>query len=85
MAVTYHGHLSDGRTAARTAVTVEVGEEGLVIETTDGVRLIWAFGDLGRTDEFHRDLPVRLLNVAHRFQQATDWHRRQPAFGQENA
>ncbi|GAA5177266.1 Asp-tRNA(Asn)/Glu-tRNA(Gln) amidotransferase subunit GatA [Modicisalibacter zincidurans] len=27
----------------------------------------------------------RLLNVAHRFQQATDWHRRQPAFGQENA
>ncbi len=64
MAVTYHGHLSDGRTAARTAVTVEVGEEGLVIETTDGVRLIWAFGDLGRTDEFHRDLPVRLLNVA---------------------
>ncbi|MBZ9568090.1 MULTISPECIES: Asp-tRNA(Asn)/Glu-tRNA(Gln) amidotransferase subunit GatA [Modicisalibacter] len=27
----------------------------------------------------------RLLNVAHRFQQATDWHRRQPAFGKENA
>ncbi|MBZ9557208.1 MULTISPECIES: Asp-tRNA(Asn)/Glu-tRNA(Gln) amidotransferase subunit GatA [unclassified Modicisalibacter] len=28
---------------------------------------------------------ARLLNVAHRFQQSTDWHRRQPAFGKENA
>ncbi|SFH66773.1 Asp-tRNA(Asn)/Glu-tRNA(Gln) amidotransferase subunit GatA [Modicisalibacter xianhensis] len=27
----------------------------------------------------------QLLNVAHQFQQATDWHRRQPAFGKENA
>lgn len=64
MAVTYHGHLSDGRTAARTAVTVHLAEQGLVIETADGVRLTWAYRDLGRTDEFHRDLPVRLLNVA---------------------
>jgi predicted Zn-dependent protease len=64
MPVTYHGHISDGRTAARTTVTVQVAEEGLVIETEDGARFIWAYGDLGRTDEFHRDLPVRLLNVA---------------------
>ncbi len=28
---------------------------------------------------------ARLLNVAHRFQQATDWHRRRPAFAEENA
>ncbi|GGX82024.1 glutamyl-tRNA(Gln) amidotransferase subunit A [Litchfieldella qijiaojingensis] len=27
----------------------------------------------------------QLLNVAHQYQQATDWHRRQPAFGKENA
>ncbi|WP_163574857.1 Asp-tRNA(Asn)/Glu-tRNA(Gln) amidotransferase subunit GatA [Halomonas faecis] len=27
----------------------------------------------------------RLLNVAHRFQQATDWHLRRPAFAEENA
>lgn len=27
----------------------------------------------------------QLLNVAHQFQQATDWHRRQPAFGKESA
>lgn len=27
----------------------------------------------------------QLLNVAHQFQQATDWHRHQPAFGKENA
>ncbi|SHF51359.1 aspartyl/glutamyl-tRNA(Asn/Gln) amidotransferase subunit A [Modicisalibacter ilicicola DSM 19980] len=26
-----------------------------------------------------------LLNVAHQFQQATDWHRRRPAFGEENS
>lgn len=64
MAMSYHGHLSDGRTATRKPVTVEVGEAGLIIVTKDGDRLIWAFGDLGRTDEFHRDLPVRLLNVA---------------------
>jgi aspartyl-tRNA(Asn)/glutamyl-tRNA(Gln) amidotransferase subunit A len=25
---------------------------------------------------------ARLLNVAHRYQQATDWHLRQPAGGQ---
>ncbi|AMD01616.1 Asp-tRNA(Asn)/Glu-tRNA(Gln) amidotransferase subunit GatA [Halomonas chromatireducens] len=28
---------------------------------------------------------ARLLNVAHQFQQATDWHRRRPAFAEENA
>ncbi|MDN3522409.1 Asp-tRNA(Asn)/Glu-tRNA(Gln) amidotransferase subunit GatA [Halomonas ramblicola] len=28
---------------------------------------------------------ARLLNVAHRFQQATDWHLRRPAFAEENA
>ena len=27
---------------------------------------------------------ARLLNVAHQFQQATDWHRRRPAFAEEN-
>ncbi|WP_043526879.1 Asp-tRNA(Asn)/Glu-tRNA(Gln) amidotransferase subunit GatA [Litchfieldella xinjiangensis] len=27
----------------------------------------------------------QLLNIAHQFQQATDWHRQQPAFGKENA
>ncbi len=64
MPVAYHGHISDGRTAARTTVTVHVAEEGLVIVSEDGNRFVWAFGDLGRTDEFHRDLPVRLLNAA---------------------
>ncbi|NIC04539.1 Asp-tRNA(Asn)/Glu-tRNA(Gln) amidotransferase subunit GatA [Billgrantia bachuensis] len=28
---------------------------------------------------------ARLLNVAHQFQQATDWHRQHPAFAEENA
>ncbi|MCE8034820.1 Asp-tRNA(Asn)/Glu-tRNA(Gln) amidotransferase subunit GatA [Billgrantia tianxiuensis] len=28
---------------------------------------------------------ARLLNVAHQFQQATDWHRQRPAFAEENA
>ncbi|WP_104201756.1 Asp-tRNA(Asn)/Glu-tRNA(Gln) amidotransferase subunit GatA [Billgrantia saliphila] len=28
---------------------------------------------------------ARLLNVAHQFQQATDWHRHRPAFAEENA
>jgi aspartyl-tRNA(Asn)/glutamyl-tRNA(Gln) amidotransferase subunit A len=28
---------------------------------------------------------ARLLNVAHQFQQATDWHRQCPAFAEENA
>ncbi len=28
---------------------------------------------------------ARLLNVAHRFQQATDWHLRRPVFAEENA
>ncbi len=64
MAVTYHGHISDGRTAARTTVTVQIAEEGLIIVTEDGARFVWAFSDLGRTDEFHRNLPVRLLNAA---------------------
>ncbi|MGB8713149.1 MAG: amidase family protein, partial [Onishia taeanensis] len=28
---------------------------------------------------------TQLLNVAHQFQQVTDWHQQRPAFGKENA
>ena len=65
MALSYDGHLSDGRTAARKPVSVRLADHGLVIEDADGGRaLAWTFYDLRLADELRRGQPVRLLNVA---------------------
>ena len=65
MALDYAGEFNDGRTAARTPVTVRFGKEGLELEGEDGAPVAsWAYEDLSLADEPHRRQPVRLAHAA---------------------
>ncbi|MCH7929338.1 MAG: M48 family metallopeptidase [Proteobacteria bacterium] len=65
MALDYAGEFNDGRTAARTPVTVRFGRQGLELEGEDGAPVAtWAYEDLSLADEPHRRQPVRLAHAA---------------------
>jgi Zn-dependent protease with chaperone function len=64
----FEAHYSDGRTAARVKVSVQIGDGALIIEPDDeedeSPLLVWEFNDLRLADEMRKGQAVRLINVA---------------------
>ncbi len=64
MELTYPGHFSDGRSAARRGVRVRLAETALVLSCDDGTAVAtWPYGELKLVDELRRGRPVRLTSA----------------------
>ncbi len=65
MALTYPGHFSDGRSAARIGVRVRLAETALIVSSDDGAAVATGpYTDLKLVDERRRGQPIRLTSAA---------------------